>query len=158
MQDGQNGATLPAFLTNVCNKMILNSGSTVAVPGSPGLDWSCNGFFFDNATQIATFRSTQGGSTIDIPHSDEACNTPTGVTWVRNSGEEPYLSTPMMMRPTPTAHAKILLRCQPKPNLCCPCSMMLMFVVTMLYCSHKKARAASFAQPILWDMPEHAEH
>ena len=52
-----------------------------------GLDSRCSGFAFDNATQITTFKSTTGGSTIDVLGSDEVCNLPTGVEWVRNSGK-----------------------------------------------------------------------
>ena len=84
LQDGQSGATLPSVLADMCHNMI----SYPANPPALGLDARCSGFAFDNATQIATFKRTNDGSTIDVPGNDEVCNVPTGVEWVRNSGEQ----------------------------------------------------------------------
>lgn len=86
LQDGQSGATLPSVLADMCHNMI----SSPAHPPSQGLDARCSGFALDLASQIAVFKRTNGGSTIDVPGNDEVCNLPTGVEWVRNSGRQCY--------------------------------------------------------------------
>ena len=68
----------------MCHNMITNTASRPV----RGLDARCSGFVYDHATQIATFKGTNGGSTINVPGSEEVCNLPTGAEWVLNSGME----------------------------------------------------------------------
>ncbi len=100
-------------------------------------DWSWSrGFAFDNATQIATFKRTNGGSTIDIPGNDEVWNLPTGVEWVRNSGKGRYCYSPAIItlacrRRCPSAHSALayLMRLKTIHEVCASCRLAYMRLI-----------------------------
>ena len=122
----------------MCNNLISNVASQ---PGSLGLDSRCSGFAFDNATQVATFKRTNGGSTIDIPGNDEVRNVPTGVEWVRNSGKRYFSYSPAVLalacrRRCPHAHSALayLMSLKTIYYLCASCRLAYMRLILPMQC------------------------
>lgn len=73
MQDGENGAALPAVLADICNSLWL-------------LPRVCQGFVYDEFTGIASFLGQDKDQLIELSKQPQTCNRPGSLLWLLNAG------------------------------------------------------------------------
>lgn len=73
MQDGENNASLPAVLADICNDLWL----------SPMV---CQGFVYDEFTGVASFLGQDKTQLIYLSKQPQTCNRPGSSLWLLNAG------------------------------------------------------------------------
>ena len=73
VQDGENGASLPAVLADICNNLWL-------------LPSVCQGFVYDEFTGIASFLGQDKDQLIELSKQPQTCNRPGSSLWLLNAG------------------------------------------------------------------------
>ncbi len=73
MQDGENDASLPAVLAEICNNLWL-------------LPKVCQGFVYDEFTGIASFLGQDKDQLIELSKQPQTCNRPGSSLWLLNAG------------------------------------------------------------------------
>ncbi|KAL0055196.1 hypothetical protein WJX82_008627 [Trebouxia sp. C0006] len=71
-QDGENGASLPAVLADICNNLWL-------------LPSVCQGFVYDEFTGIASFLGQDKDQLIELSKQPQTCNRPGSSLWLLNA-------------------------------------------------------------------------
>jgi len=73
VQDGENDASLPAVLAEICNNLWL-------------LPKVCQGFVYDEFTGIASFLGQDKDQLIELSKQPQTCNRPGSSLWLLNAG------------------------------------------------------------------------
>ena len=72
-QDGENDASLPGVLADICNNLWL-------------LPSVCQGFVYDEFTGIASFLGQDKDQLIELSKQPQTCNRPGSSLWLLNAG------------------------------------------------------------------------